>query len=678
MMNSPNKFRTSGGVKKLPRRIITSTIYSPLPTPNAQLPPEKAKAQREPKATSLSGFLNKAYGKPRWTEMVRPQVAFNINRLKSLVHLDPVTKLWIRNATDERAAQEGMKFNQRRAMFTVDWIEEYCYLYEGDKGGTLMLLEDWQYEFIMRLFGWVYWNEERSCWLRRYKQATAWIAKKNAKSPTLAAIGLYMLCGEGEPGQKCYSLARDFNQAMISHRHAIEMVKASEPLSACCTINKSHGTITHEPTASRYIPVSGDNTKSTEGFNGSIFIDEIHVVTQDLVSRTKRATISRKEPLHVEVSTAGNNMDGYGYERYIYGKRCLAYTGQPEDVYAPHYLVLDYSAPQDTTVEVLSKRDEVERLATLANPTLGRILYRSELMSDWQESKTTNNNLLEFGMYRLNIWLNALATWLAPGEWASCKSPTPYTLDFLKQYPCVAGIDLSQARDMTALVMMWSIPNENGGVIPYVIPHFWIPEKTAIKFRNHIDFSKFGDSLNIVPNSKTIPYELLATTLSYYHKNHDLLNIGIDPYNAKKFVKLCNTDEYDVPEDLFTEVSQTMLTIGPYTKIIEHLIISKNLLHDGNSVLSWQVSNVQIYTDNNKNKRPVKTNKDDYRTIDGVMAMIDALAVFHETPACMADNLYESILLFDKDYLEKLKNAQIETLSKKRKPQRNYDYYEET
>jgi phage terminase large subunit-like protein len=100
-----------------------------------------------------------------------------------------------------------------------------------------------------------------------------WIAKKNGKSPTLAAWGLYLLCADGEQGQKVYSVAKDGKQAMIAHTHAIEMVRRSPALSPDmggeCTINRSTGQITYHPTSSVYKVVAGDNPQSQEGLNGS-------------------------------------------------------------------------------------------------------------------------------------------------------------------------------------------------------------------------------------------------------------------------------------------------------------------------------------------------------------------------------------------------------------------------
>jgi hypothetical protein len=294
--------------------------------------------------------------------------------------IDQTTRDWIRNEGDERAASAGCSFDVARASWTVWWIERYCRLYEGEGyagqpvvlhgchdcdhsefyattedfwlddsctvpgPGQELLLErarlysecvknghrvDWQYECHMRIYGWVKWRAKwkRNC--RRFRQASIWIPKKQKKSPTLAANGMYLLAGDGEPGQKVFLAAKDGDQARKNAaKHTVEMLyqcpelfDKEAPRGGICTLNRSTLQITHEPSRSVMYPLSSSNAstqKSKEGLNGSILIDETHVVDRAFVDIISRAGISRSEPLFMEFSTAGNNPDGYGKERFDY------------------------------------------------------------------------------------------------------------------------------------------------------------------------------------------------------------------------------------------------------------------------------------------------------------------------------------------------------------------------
>jgi len=257
---------------------------------------------------------------------------------------DETTKRWIRCEADERAVRAGYRFDEERGQFVVDWMHDYLVLYEGEWAGYPFECRDWQYEATMRLFGWVGHSERWGREIRRFRKAGVWIPKKNKKSPTLAAWALYMLCGDGEQGQKVFIGAKDGTQVRENvSLHIFEMVKQSPILVDECKLNMNKMSVAHLPTKSILMPLSSSNVrtqKSKEGLNGSVFIDETHVVDREFIGRISRAGISRSEPLHVEVSTAGDDPDSYGKERFDYGlkvesgrstirTRCLSATAPP-------------------------------------------------------------------------------------------------------------------------------------------------------------------------------------------------------------------------------------------------------------------------------------------------------------------------------------------------------------
>lgn len=565
----------------------------------------------------------------RWqtalTEGIYNAPNFSIAKLKPVSSIDPVTRRWIRTASDERAAQEGCRFSEKRGQFTVDWVENYCTLYEGDKAGQHLEVDDWQYEYFMQVFGWIFYSTDYNRWIRRFTAAGVWIPKKNAKSPTLAATGLYMLCGDGEQGQKCYSVARDGKQAMIAHAHAMEMVRSSGPLLQVCKVNASTGTITHQPSRSKYIVVSGENRQSTEGFNGSLFVDEIHVVNQNLMDRLKRATISRSEPLHIEMSTAGDSGDGYGYSRYEYGKQ-IAACERDED-YNPNFYFLDFSVPKETPVEKLRDKEFVIRIGKIANPTLGRILTMRGFESDWRDSIQSQTELRKFAMYRLNLWTASGANWIDLEDWLACKRK--YKLSQLKDYPCVGGLDLSKTRDMTAFSLIWAVPDTDFGVRPYTWTWQWIPEEAARRYSSKVDLYRWAekDTLIIVPG-KTVDYEIVANRINWAVEQFDLKGVAYDQYYSKTLMDILYR-EYGWTEEMMTPIRQNMSMLAPATAELERLILRNEIVYNGNPVLNWQFGHCQVKEDGMGNKMPMKPQKDDYRKIDGIASLVNATALFY-------------------------------------------------
>jgi phage terminase large subunit-like protein len=540
--------------------------------------------------------------------------------------IDKATRSWIRTPGDELAAKEGCRFDPETGHFVVEWIQRYCRLYEGEAAGQNMELRDWQLEATMRLFGWVRWSDRWKRWVRRFTQASIWVPKKNKKSPTLAAWGLYLLCGDGEQGQKVFLAAKDGTQAReIAGKHALEMLMQSEELSAECTINRSLMQITHEPSRSVMRPLSSSNSKtqeSKEGLNGSVLIDETHVVDREFVDRISRAGISRAEPLHLEVSTAGNNPDGYGKSRFDYAVSVL--DGRMHD---PRLFVMAFTAPQDLADKDLDA--DPAKYGKMANPAWGHTIDPEEYLDDYRRSRTSLTSLGNFKMYRLNVWQGAASPWLKQGDWAACT--TAFTADDLAGRECYAGLDLSRTQDMSSLVLMF--PDDDGGA--HVLPFFWLPEDTARELNSKVAFLEWAKSghLLLTPGN-VVDYGFIKGTIRELAARYKILELAYDQKYAEELTQSIEQGQVGRDGQVIEEalgitrvvIPQTIMALTGPTKEFERYVLGKLLRHNGHPILAWQAGHVQVRTDANANIRPVKPKPNDIRKVDGIVASIMAMS----------------------------------------------------
>jgi phage terminase large subunit-like protein len=538
--------------------------------------------------------------------------------------VDALTKRWIRNEADARAAAAGCRFDESRGQFVVDWLEQCLVLYEGECAGQPFICHDWQYEATMRLFGWVRHSERWNREIRRFRQASIWIPKKNKKSPTLAGWALYMLAGDGEPGQKVFLAAKDGNQArQIAGKHAVEMVLASPLLSRECSINRVHMSVTHERTRSVLMPLSSSNERtqqSKEGLNGSIFCDEVHVVDRAFMSRITRAGISRSEPLHVEVSTAGNNPDCYGKERYDYGK--LVEAGEIDD----HQLFfLAYEAPQDLTDERLAKNPV--RYGKLANPAWGHTVGEEEYLADYHSSSASIQSLADFKMYRLNIWQRSANPWLRKDDWQKCARR--FTAEDLAGRRAGAGLDLSKTQDMTALSLIFPEehqPDDQEDVPAKLLTWYWLPEGTIARHGHEVPYRQWVESghLRVIRDSDVIVYSYVLAEIAEILRRFDVGAFAYDEMYARDLTQRMVL-EHGVAEACLYPFPQTIMRFAGPTARFERMILAGKLEHDGNPITTWQAGHVQVKRDNNDNLRPVKPPHADLKKIDGIVSAIMAL-----------------------------------------------------
>jgi phage terminase large subunit-like protein len=392
----------------------------------------------------------------------------------------------------------------KRADFAIDWMQTNCYLYEGRGAGYPITFMPWQVDFLTRLYGWVVWSDHWRRWVRRYTQSCLWAPKKSGKSPFEAANGLYLCFAEGEPGMKCYSLAFDKAQALIAHTHAERMVEFSPILNRECKLNRSTHAILHRKSFSTYTVVSGDRHDrkgaSKEGFNGSILVDETHAVTFDLMRRVKRAGISRPEPLRFECSTAGPDLEGYGFGRFQLGHKIMKSSGAGghDNPYVPYLLHEEYMPPDGASIEDYRDEEKVKRIVISTNPSIAPadcpddqrdkyILSIDEAMNDWREAtQTSEQELRDFAMYRTNLWLSSATSWIPMHVWhlagRSFGEGPLEQLEQLKGYPCFGGLDMSKVGDMTSMAVPFLIPLDEDRDLAEKI-NKWNREKATLRLK---------------------------------------------------------------------------------------------------------------------------------------------------------------------------------------------------
>lgn len=537
--------------------------------------------------------------------------------------VDAVTRRWIRNESDERAAFNGCRVDEARGQFVVDWAAENLVLWEGDCAGQPLIATDWQYDCTIRLFGWVRYSERWKREVRRFREALIGKPKKNKKSPTVAWWDLYLLDGDGEPGQNVYTAAKDGQQARIVQEHAIKMVQASPTLSRYMRINKTDYSITVDETNSKMRVLSSDNVnsqKAKEGLNGSCSVDEIHVVDEAFMKRISRMGISRSEPLILQVTTAGDDPLSYGKQRYDYGKRVESGAFDNESFFFDWH-----EAPP------LLSDDELKgnpvHFGKMANPAWGQTVGEEEFLADLNGCDTPSS-LRTFKMYRLNIWQQSSNPWLPDHSWKACLNAVP--LEELQQYPCWAGLDLSRTRDMTAVALVFK---DNGGLL-HVRWWYWLPEDTA-KARCSVapftDWARDPLANLTLTDGDWIDYDYVLNTLFDLGERFNIQKLLFDPkYADWPTQRLINGEQNSdgtwKRRPVNYAVEKMLQGVGAMTEPIEEfekLVLSGKIAHDGNPIANWQASNV---TRGNSGLLRKPGGKDDVRTIDGMQAAVMALA----------------------------------------------------
>lgn len=579
-----------------------------------------------------------------------------------------LTAAWIRNKSDELAVKNGCQFDWTRGAYTVWWIERMCKLYEGSQAGEPMLLRgcaecdyglpvfddwddeciavcgeraarhseciaaghriDWQYDCTMRVFGWVKWSDHWQEWIRRFRKASIWVPKKNKKTPTMSAWGLYLMAGEGEGGQHVFYASKDGSQVKDGAiKHVFAMLDQSEELSNECTLNKTSWQVMHEPTRSTILPMSSSNErtqKSKEGKNGSVMVDETHIVDRKFIKRIDRAGISRKEPLHAEFSTAGDDPDSYGMEQFDKAVKIIAGEREEEATFAAVY-----AAPQDLKDGDLAA--DPLKYGKIANPAMGHTVNPEEFLADYANSKESPSDLATFKMYRLNIWQNSTSPWLPMDKYD--LGQRDFTYESMRGRECWAALDLASVSDFAALCLAFP----EGGEEFKFLWWYWLPEDTARMNQHKVDFQKWVNDprcrLQLTSGAR-IHFGAIRSDIRELAKQYQICELAYDDWGpAEQTTQEISEGVTDgsgrviegatgIPRVNF---SQGLATMNAPTKMFEAAVISGQVLHNGDPLTRWMIQNTTVKRDVNLNYKPIKQ-QDLSKKIDGAVVAIMARA----------------------------------------------------
>jgi phage terminase large subunit-like protein len=530
------------------------------------------------------------------------------------------TATWTRTDADRKAVAAGCWFDLPAAERIRAFMWKFLRHSKGAFGGKPFELLEWQWrEFIAPLFGW-----KRPDGTRRYRRGSVWISKKNGKSTLAAALVIIGLLGDSEPGANVYSAAADREQASIIFHEAANMVRQSPALAKHLDPVDTTKRIVHRNAGAFYQVLSKESKKTGHGINASmVVIDELHVVDRETYETLRYAGAARRQPLFIEISTAGNNRDSLGFERYTYAKRVR--DGEIED---PELLPLIYEADSN---DVWAEPEQWKK----ANPSLGVTITEDSFRADFREaSQGTAATQASFKQLRLDLWQDSVSTWVAVELWDACRAPM--TDEQLEGLPCWAAIDLASKMDLVASAFLFGL-HEAAGY--YLRLRFWCPEdadsarqranKTLL--RPWIQAGHIKATPGNVTDYDQVEQDFLADARRFGPKL-----VAYDPWNATQIVTHLMTA---LGSERLREFAQTIKNYNDPMKEMERLIRCKEIRHDGNPVMRFCVKNVMVQRDTNDNQRPTKGKSAD--KIDGVTAGLMSLGLAMQVPPASGD-YYES------------------------------------
>lgn len=347
-------------------------------------------------------------------------------------------------------------FDQKKANRAVAFIETFCHHHEGHLAPGLLRLELWQKAFISAIFGIV---DETGA--RQFREVFFVVARKNGKTLLAAAIAEYCTFLDGEYGGRIYFTAPKLEQASLCFEAYYQMIRQEPELNAMAQKRRTDIYVKASNTTAKPLAFSA---KKSDGLNISLAISDECASWQGdaglkFYEVLKSSFGARRQPLLLSISTAGYQNDGVYDELMKRSTRLLLGDSRERRLLPLLYMV---DNPE--------RWDDINELAK-ANPNLGVSVTVDYLLDEIAVAEGSLPKKAEFLTKYCNVKQNSSLAWLSAVTVERATGPA-ITPEQLANSYAVAGIDLSQTRDLTAAVIM---VEKNGDL--YVLAHFWLPSE---------------------------------------------------------------------------------------------------------------------------------------------------------------------------------------------------------
>lgn len=341
--------------------------------------------------------------------------------------------------------------------------------------GKPLVLEPFQVFIVVNLLGWYYKGTNN----RRFKEAFIMLARKNGKTTLIAGLAWAVSIIQRRSGSVVYIVANALKQAL----QAFQFLKFSleyKKIDGLCSIKdnsfehsikyqfkKSDGT----PDGTIDIQAMPANPDSQDSFNSNFCIaDEVAAYKKPAqYNRFKEAGKSYTNKLMIGITTAGDNMNSFGYQRMEYAVKVA--TGIVDDDSLFSFVA---RADQDEKGNV-DFMDPVQHQK--ANPAYGVTIRPEDMMHDAYQAQNDPQQRKDFLSRSLNVYTAAMKAWFDIEEFKASDKKYNWTLEQLAALPIYwyGGADLSRMYDLTAAALFGQYQGTD-----IVITHGFFPITQAV------------------------------------------------------------------------------------------------------------------------------------------------------------------------------------------------------
>lgn len=417
------------------------------------------------------------------------------------------------------------------------------------------------------------------------------MGRKNGKTGLASALALCHLLGpEQERRGQIVVAATDRDQSALIFDEVVAFIEDRPAYARRCNVQRHAKVIEDMVSGSKFRALSSD-AKKAHGLSPSVVIlDELAQwgsgAGRALYDALTTASGARKSPLTIVISTQSADDHALMSQLVDYSKAVAA--GSIEDSTFAGFV---YEIPEDLDVF-----DEANWI--LANPAIDDFRSRQDMRTLAERAKKMPTLEASFKNLFCNMRVDAEERWIDGATWDACRGDVD--LEQLVGQRCLGALDLGSVRDLTAFALFFPV----SGVL---LVWTWCPAENlrAREDTDRVPYTVWAKDGYITPTpGKATDKRRVALALAEICARFQPEAIGFDRWGITELERVLSEEGITLPP--MKPFGQGYASMSPAMKAFEERVLNRRLVHLGNPVLTWAISNVAIERDAAGNMKPSK------------------------------------------------------------------------
>lgn len=468
----------------------------------------------------------------------------------------------------------------------IKLIEKTIKHRQGEKlDGTPMrdrpfLLQPWHKYIIYNIVG--FWHKGTN--ILKHHECFIYIPRKNTKTTFASSLAWALSIYFRKSGSKCYIVANAMQQA----RESFDFIKFNIE-----KLNADKSFIIKDSNVERSIERNFDDgfmriqalassTDRQDSLNCNLAIaDELHAYKNpkqyNIIKEAMKAYTNR---LMIGITTAGDNMNSFCYNRLKYCQKVLNGTVDDEQ----YFIFIAKADERDDGSVDYTNPIEHEK----ANPMYRITIRPDEMLTGANQAQNDPQSRKDFLAKSLNIYTSSTKAYFNIDTFRNSDSNYKWTIEELSQLPIswFGGADLSKMHDLTAAALYGTYKD-----VDIIITHAFFPVTRAHLKAEEDNIPLFGwlddGNLTMTNGDITNHADIVKWFMMMREKGFKIKQLGFDRKFAEEFYLMMKKERFNIVDE-----PQLFINKSKGFRRIEQKAIAGKLYYMHSDAYEYCVENV--------------------------------------------------------------------------------------